>query len=526
MRGGGGCGYVRAPRMPKVVAILLSLALALVLRLIGLGHGEGAHIFHPDVSKQLWAAHGVLNGDPNVRGDFQNDYRMELYPYGTAMIVGNAAWWMDHEPANYEKTEAFWIWARGFRHFSVLMALLLVAGVTCARGRDLPLAIVLLAGLMLAAEPMHVELSHYGMNDVPMVTLLVLAWLASAGMGRDRTGLHVHALASGFLLGLAFGVKYQALLGGLFPAVALVLYGWPHGWGWMLRAGAALGLGGLAGLAISCPMLYTEPHHFYVWFPQFMAWQANITGNDLSTLVKLENNVPAFLRGLVVEGRWLLLAPAAWAVRRLFRPGNTIEERVLGFSALGFCAVLALAMLPSRDMVRDNDLLPFLPFLMLAAAWMAAKAASPAGRRMAVACCALFALHGAVESTLDSLALARTDTRIHAAAWCRENLPAGAVVRRENYTPYPGAHVTDRAYRYLADPAVTRLLEPGVTDFAIASSLAHERFFDLHFHGEGEAERQFYRALPLRHEKLVEFADRKMMIAHPRITIYRIRGEG
>ena len=509
--------------MRSTLALLVPLAVALVLRLIGLQHGEGVQVYHPDVPKQLWVAVRHYEGRPCIRGLYKENFELELYPYGASVLNGRAVRWAERVGLCDFRKATLWQWGMVFRGVAVALALLALGLVLWALLPALGPGATLLTGLLLAAEPWQAQMAHYEMNDVPMVSLVLMAWLAAAAMGRERAGRPVCSFLAGALLGLAFGVKYQALLAGVLLPVAWWIYGRARGWRWLVGSVMAAGLGGVLGVLATCPLILHEPRYFAKWFHVFMNWQADITGLHMTTPEKLSRNLPRLLWGLVEHGRWLLVPPAAWTLARLFRRGTPEAERVLVGSAAAFCAVLAGAMATSRDIVRDNDLVPFLPFLILATGWALARVAHPLARRAAWAGGLGFLAWSLCIAVPDSLALARTDTRARALAWCEAHIPAGSVVRRESYTVIPDKPVVDRAYRYLVEPEVQRIINEGHFDFLMTSSLAHARFFDRFHFGANREAQAFYRGLPGRFDEVACFADRELMFAHPTIRIYRKR---
>lgn len=505
-----------------ILAVLLPLSLAAALRLHGIKHGvEGEFIWHPDVMKQVRVAMYSHSRTDNVRGMFKGDYRMELYPYGMSMLVGRLAWWQAWWTGRDLSRANSWTWTMKLRKASVLFALAGIALLLVSLRRAFRPAGLALLGWMMAAEPIHSQLSHYGMNDVPLLTILVAVWLVSSRMDRDVRGLAIHSMGTGFLLGLAFGIKYQALLAGLFPLCAWIAHTRNRGGWWMIRSMAAFGFGGLAGLLLTCPMVFLKSHHFWVWFPVFMRWQSDITGLNLPLIEKLADNVPQLAECLVSDGRWLLWLPAAWTIRRGFRADTSREERFRVGSAALFIGLLCATLVVSRDLVRVNDVLPVIAFLIVAAAWAVERVEHPVGRRLAATACLIFAAVSTATAALDSHALTRPDTRARALEWCRANIPEGSVVRREQYTLKFGDHYVDREYRYLALPEVQRIIREGHFDYLITSSLAYNRFFDPEFHGESRAVRRFYQDLPRRFEEVVRFRDRKLLYAHPEIRIFR-----
>ena len=504
----------------------MPLLLALALRLVGIAHGEGVYVFHPDVAKQIRVAFRHFEGKENLRGTYKEDFQMELYPYGASVLIGRGVQVAQRLGVCDYQRGSLWEWAMVFRGVVVATALLALALVLWALRPALGSGGTLLVGLLLASEPWHAQMSHYEMNDVPMVSLLLMAWLAVASLGREAGRWPWRSFLAGGLLGVAFGVKYQALLGGALLLVAWLVYFPGRGWSWLARSVAGAGVGGVLGVLATCPLIYLEPRYFLEQFPLFMSWQANITELNMSKGEKLVRNLPRLLWGLIEHGRWLLLAPAGWTLVRLFRRETPPAERVLVGGGAMFCAVLAGALATSRDIVRDNDLIPMLPFLLLAAGWAAARVAQLQARRLAQGAALAFVVWSLGIAIPDSLALARPDTRMQALAWCEANIPAGSVVRREQYTVAPRKEITDRTHRYLVEPEVQRIIREGHFDFLLTSSLAHERFFDRFFFAATPDAQAFYRELPRRFSEAAVFADRELMFAHPTIRVFRKREDG
>ncbi len=510
--------------MRGVTVVLFPIFVGLILRLIGLQHGDGVYVFHPDIAKQIRVAEHIYRGANHAHDVYKNNLELEMYPYGTATLLGRAATWGLWITGQNMRFASTWEWGVGLRIINVVMGLGCIAIVLLALRRAFGDGPTLLTGLMLVVEPLHSQISHYGMNDVPMVGLLLLCWLAAAVSDRDRGGLGIYSLAAGFTLGFAFGIKYQALLGGVILLVAWVVHGRRLGWVWVFRSAGSAAIGVLGGLVATCPMLFIDPAHFIQWFPKFMSWQANITGLDLSMAEKLANNVPYVLIVPFKHVRWLLLLPAVLAASRLLKRDASPTERCLIASALGFCGLLVAALCTSRDLVRQNDLLPLLPFLILGAGWYIAQSRLPRARQAATLAVCVFVVTASVSSMRDSLALGRTDTRILARRWCDANIPDRSVVRREPYTLGLGKRVIDREHRYLSLPEVKRVIDDGQFDYLITSSLAHARFFNPFFHSRSEEVQDFYRQLPVRYQEVARFSDRNMMFAHPKIIIYKRPG--
>lgn len=369
--------------------------------------------------------------------------------------------------------------------------------------------------------------SHYGMNDVPLASLILLAWVGSAHIGRESWRYPWISLLTGLVLGLGFGIKYQAALGGLFPLVAAA---------GLLRSGnyrhaasslAAVGVAGLIGVLWTSPMLREDPGYFISGFGEFMAWQANIMGEPLAWHAKLARNTSALLGLLTGRGHLLLLMLAGVGSVRAWR-FEPAWRRPLGAAWL-FSGVLLLAVLTGRDIVRINDLMPVWPLAMLSLGLGLAAGSRGVGQKdkgLLFLRITGFILLGwfAAGAWMDAAALQRPDTRERARMWCREHLQPGEHLVRERYTlRLEMDGVQETSVRYLASSEGRRLIEKGRADVLVASSLAYGRFFDKTMPYYNEASQQVYLSLTNHYDRAVVFADRDLPFAHPSVEIFRLR---
>ena len=69
--------------------LIVPLAMALALRLTGIQHGRPDMVYHPDVAKQTLVARSIYRGRLDLRRLYADDFKLTLYPYGTAVILGN-----------------------------------------------------------------------------------------------------------------------------------------------------------------------------------------------------------------------------------------------------------------------------------------------------------------------------------------------------------------------------------------------------------------------------------------------------
>lgn len=432
------------PRRLAPLIIAVPIILGLAVRLVGIRHGEPDKVYHPDIAKQTRVAISLFNdGVVDLRGLYKEDVRFTMYPYGTAHILAHAG----RAYVALTSDNAFgdvhcWTWALRMRYLSATFFAVSMVILLCGLYGRLGPAGILLVGLLLAFEPTHNLYSHYGMNDVPLVATLLLTWLFSGHIaGSQRAALY--AFLSGFFLGLGFGIKYQAILGVIFPLCGIIASLAMKRVRPAMAATICVAAGILVACAMSAPLIFTDPGYFLTQFPEFMKWQANILGEPSSLTEKLSRNIPRFVELALTPGRWLLLPMLVMSVYRLVRRSNRDPSDVAwSGSALAFCAILATLLVTSRDIVRDNDLMPIHAFVIIIAGFMIGcrrdhapaialkQRARTLGRVFGSIACLFFI----GESLADSRALSRPDTRILARDWCRENIPTGSIVIRERYT--------------------------------------------------------------------------------------------
>lgn len=505
---------------------VLPLSCGLVLRLIGLRHGEPDLIFHPDVAKQALVAVKAVAAGRDVRVLYRDNVELTLYPYGTAVLAG-------HGQAIYRKITGRpglaamhrWHHAVALRYVAIGLYLLSVALLLPALARRTTWLVAGVTGLLLLAEPHHAQLSHYGMNDVPLVASLLLAWLCALNMAEAARRNWLPAGLCGLCLGIGFGIKYQAVLGGLLPFAAMLLVWRRQGTWRALIAAAAVAAAFIVGACYAQPLLARDPAYFFSKLPEFMRWQASILGTPVPASIRIPRNLHVLWNLLTASGRWFLLFGAAGFAWRVLCTRDRRPFAWLVMSGLALSTLLLLLTVTGRDFVRPNDLLPIYAFLALACAGLLAdhQLPRPVLAAVWVAAGLSLATFGQV-AVRDSLALARTDTRVRARDWCRANLPVGASVIREAYVlPVARPDLSEMPRRYLADPDSAEHIRAGTGDILIASSLASGRFFDpLSAYYDVERQ-QVYRAIEAHYERAAIFQDRELLHAHPTITVYRRR---
>jgi hypothetical protein len=301
----------------------------------------------------------------------------------------------------------------------------------------------LLASLFLTVNLLHIRDSHYITTDVPLTFLITVALLFvfrywRAGRGRD-------ALWAGFFAGLAASMKYPGGLVLLPLALAHLLRERPPGGilRWvaspiLILAGALAVVGFLIGTpyAVLTPVAFTRGV-----FSELREVNTVQFGNEADMNAYLFHLLHSVPEGMGVPLALLVVGGVALAVLR----GGRREVILLAFP-LPYSLVIG-----SWSSRFERYTLPLLPFLTLLAAlslvalaaWLRERAARRSegfaatwrpGLGLALAVAVLVGPE-AVRVLHWHRLLARPDTRAVAGEWIEREIPAGARIAIEPYSP-------------------------------------------------------------------------------------------
>ena len=453
----------RRHRALVLVLLVAVLVLAVALRLKGVGWGLPYSLVNVDESTVLPKAFGAARGGVNPQFFYYPSFF--FYVVGAVYLAATPLLWLltgsnplavasfVTDPAPYFVLGRLVSVAAGTASVYVLYRL----------GREAfgaPAGLV--AALLLAVAPLHVAYSHMAVTDVTATTLSLLALLllyqAARGAGARRL------VAGAVLAGLATSTKYNLGLLVLPATVAAVS---------ACRAGVAArlagrglspagrpiagppGAGRLAGLArvalawarplvlrvyvpmlaafvLGSPFIVLDPGHFLHDFLRqnrimargWLGWEN--AGNGL--WYNLHVN---FTGALGVVLLCVCLAGLAWALWR-----HTLLDLLLAPYA-----VVYVLYISTWKELADRYLLPVLPLLILLGARLCVEVAlaRPAWRRVAVPAAAVvvvFAAAGALSASLAfDAGLSGRDTRVLAAQWIGDALPAGSTIATETSGP-------------------------------------------------------------------------------------------
>ncbi len=509
----------------KLLLLILPLIIGIIIRLIGIKHGYPNYIYHPDVSKQAIIAETTYKNHKNTsKIIFDTNSELTLYPYGDSIIISKVMNIISDITGNKKfDTVPRWNWALYMRYLSIAIFMLAALFVAWFLFKKTALFPTFLALLLLISEPINSQYSHYAMNDVPLTAMLIISWILAALMEKEKTSIPVFSLLCGLSLGLAFDIKYQAVIGGIFPLISWIALYKTKGRNWLFSSIAVIVIGGIAGILYLNPLLRHEPAYFFKTFPEFMKWQSNIMGYKIPYSTKIPQNIILLIRHLQIPGIVLLLTGPVLSLILIFRRKMHDKNVIPAISASLFCIMLIGIFIISRDFIRNNDIIPILSFSSLLTAFtlwqVTVKTVSTRKQKILsflfYVMIIIINISFLATSLADSIALTGQDTRQQAQQWCFNNLPINASVMRERYTiKINRTDIQECRKRYIKPDFINY-------DYVIISSMAYSRFFDKHSPYYCPAAQERYITLENNWYKAKTFKKRELYFANPTITIYK-----
>jgi 4-amino-4-deoxy-L-arabinose transferase-like glycosyltransferase len=484
-------------REAATLALLAAVVLlGLLLRLVGLGWGR-PYDYHPDE----WV---ILN--PAMKMVQQGSWNPESFTYPSGLIyverlIVSMLHLLDGSVSlatTGRYSEAFpeqfpFIYAG--RVF-VALAGALTAIPTYLAARSVSNRVGgIAAAIVVVVAPLGVLNSHYLTTDVPMAALAAVVLCLSL---RGLEGARRWLVAAGFAAGLAASTKYDGGLVVVVPLVVLLTSCPPVHWlrRSTLATAVQIALASLAGFVLLTPAALFDTSD--VWtggilfqLQQYSGGFAGAQGSD-NFAYYLQTLWGANGLGLglsILVGLGLLLA--------------VVQHRRADLAMLSFA--LAYFVLISVPPVRFNrNLLPLIPFCAVLAGrgvgWLADLiVALPRGRvhlmrRLPSAVIGLALIAVAATPSI-SVAIAsdqefrEPDTRTIALTWIERNIPHGATIAREAWTPQVAG--PDYVVTFVTPLALKPLewYRSAGFDYVITSSTYFDRF------GKDHPYASFYRSL-------------------------------
>ncbi|MBU2517883.1 MAG: phospholipid carrier-dependent glycosyltransferase [Proteobacteria bacterium] len=345
------------PAMPWTgLALAGILALGLGLRLAGVAHGWPEFISHVDTPKQLVLLPAFLRGELTPPTS---------YPFGHVYLyaaLGRLAGWV-FTPGSpwhvwtvgHEGWSAYVLFARCLQ--ASLGALLPLLAFLAAR-RLWGVAAGLLAGLLLALDPLHLTYSRQLMGDVPQALAVWLSFFFAARVLRQ--GRWWDYLAAGLAAGAAVAAK---VYGGYVIVLALAAWGLRRPWaGWPPLLTMVVGLA--LGCLLLSPLFWVDPARWCQDLLNIVAIQSPaVQSND--PLLALVYAWEALVRRFGLA--WMLLAGAGLMFLALRHKKADL------LALLGALLAIVLIVIRLRSL-REWDMVNLTPFLSLPLAAMLAAA--------------------------------------------------------------------------------------------------------------------------------------------------------
>jgi len=516
------------------------LALSLAVRLIGADH---------EVSGRYWGDEGTYYQHATQINEGKLLTRSFVYPHLTYDLYAFVLWLAGLFPGVTAGAVRFlwgitvplereWLILRVVSAllgaFTVVPVALLARGIAAkaaASKPDLGTWAGALAGLLLIANPHFNMGSHLFICDAPSAFFAAVS-LAFAGrlLDAERNRDYV---AAGLWAGLAAAAKYPA--GVVAVAIVALWASWrfvrfdetrakPRRWSWGL---VWAGLAAMAAFVAVMPSLAVYPE--IALFGQrgmlFGARQYALHG----WIGVTPHSNAAFYLELLVES----FGPATLVLGLLglFALDRTTRGRWLRMAVF---PALFLGLLFSMAMVVKRNLYPAMPPLAVllgvglagGAAWARERLAErrpslrPAVAPLLVALCLV---PPAWRTTIETIGYARASTRELAGSWVYGNLPPGARIVKEQYTPnFPDGTFEIVPTRFAGRLGEAEMREAG-NDYLLLASDAYKRFLDPELlrkeHHKGIAEN--YSTILGTYPKIGEWIPNRIRLG-PIVQLYRL----
>lgn len=417
--------------------LALCLILGFSLRFVGLTRGESSfaategsrafHHFHPDETSLVRAALGPV--DP---------FAPALTSYGLlpvhllrgALEFNRLVFGLDFESGSTESVRHVYLTARAL---AALVSCLTLWLVWLLGRRWFGEAAGVLAVLMVAAAPMAIQAAHFYTPD-GLYTLLVLAALHSLLQALEDDDRRWW-LAAGVLTGLAAAVRLAGLSVGAAAAAGLLIC---H----RRRLRGVLGSPAwLAGLAALLVLIGLQPYLVTDWQLLFQERSSSdfgysmkvARGEALTTWSLVDVHTIPYLHHWThlwpLGVGWPLTLLLGFGIVHGLRDGDRRKGLLLLWALIHFALIGGLLTKPIRYLV------PLLPLLALPAADLCVRLVrSPRllrARKPVIAVIAAVLAYSSGYGIAFAGIYAREDTRIEAARWIDERIPAGSRIGLE-----------------------------------------------------------------------------------------------
>jgi 4-amino-4-deoxy-L-arabinose transferase-like glycosyltransferase len=423
--------FLRSTRIALLAIVLLGLA----LRTWGVNFGL-PYLYHPDEPAIVTIAQQMFKtGDLNPH--FFNYPTLSIYVNAAAYIpyfligklmgvfqtpsdIGNPV--MLVMGVGYEPFPTAWLMERMLTVITGTASILVVFAIGRALTGDQRAGLI--AAALMAVSPTTVALSRYITVDTYATFFVLVSFWGAARV--LRVGDNRGYVIAGIGAGLAAASKYNS---GLVLLTLPVAHWLNYGHGGLKDMRMIL-----AGLMAAVAFLTATPFAL-LDFQTFMAGIRFESLHYLSGHAGMEGDSPQWYLSYLalIEGPVAALAviEMARAVRSRSKPGLLLM----------FFPMLYFAFISAFVVRNDRTLLPLIPFVFLMTGSFLSFLVLRYGRktrafRLVAAAAALVVLFSLVRTVGFTTAFVSVDSRMTARAWIAENIPAGARLAIESYSPY------------------------------------------------------------------------------------------
>lgn len=386
-----------------------------------------------------------------------------------------------------------------------------------AEGHQRALVSGTLASVLIVFSPLYNSVAHELIADVPAAAFAAIA-LYFVSRLLERESLRDYLLA-GAASGLAAASKYP---GGV---VAVAIFGvwlsWRvrrRRWSWDLLWSALASIGAMVAVMPGL-VIHAEKAFLGGGYDVFFGFRQYARGGWLG--VQPDSNLAWYGAALVSSFGWPALGLGVLGAPLQRRPELRRWLIMAVFPAVYFALILSMTMVVGRNL---QVLMPALAVL-IGPASAAILFRLRKRRALAIAVAAGALALPVWKTTAWTISQTRPGTRQLAKAWIEENVPEGASLIRERYSPEPDeALFTVSSHRFAAWVEPEELYS-GDWDYLVLARPAYGRFLDpdqLRREHQEEFRARYLEMLEL--PKVVEFAP-TALTAGPLLSVHRIEPE-
>lgn len=506
------------------LGVVLVVVLGVVLRGMGVPYGYPIPT-HPDEPRLVDAAlRMVVTGDLNPH--FFNYPSLNIYLqaglYRISMVVSE---WFG---ITLIEQNVIWFYIIG-RSFHVVMSGATLV-VTYLLGKRLFSPLVgLLAAVFLASSFLHVSNSFLITVDTAVALWASLSILMAVRVFEGKAGLSTYLLG-GLFVGLAVSSKYTAVLTALPLCVAHVVT--CRDWRKLVDLPLiSFGICVLLGFFLTTPYSLLD---FETFFAAIVEEGKHYRSGHHGAESTLSTSYHLYLRNLLVTGYGILPSlAAAGGVWLLFKTEKTKAWFLLSFPLMMFLFMGSYKVFFPRNLVAILPCIAILSgvFTEKLYRWLTdreQKASGPEGAHTPLVLLVLFmilAVVGQIRSSLSHIrSITLPDSRWIGLHWILQNVPEGASIGREQYTPPLEKWTRNYSVNYFGVAGVVnRADQVPDLDYVVVSSYNYDRFIEDQERYPKES--KVYTDLFANHLLIGEIVPDNIQMGGPDLLIFQIQSE-